>query len=145
MATDSAFTQAGKKAGLESWRIEDLQPVAVPTADLHKLHSGDSYIFLKTSEATTYERTTHRDPHTVEIPYLVANPSAASACTTSGLTWHIHFWLGKDTSTDESGVAAYKSVELDDALSGVAVQHRECEGYESVRGAALNRCFSCLF
>jgi hypothetical protein len=58
MATDSAFTQAGKKAGLESWRIEDLQPVAVPTADLHKLHSGDSYIFLKTSEATTYETPT---------------------------------------------------------------------------------------
>lgn len=58
MATDSAFAGAGKTAGLEAWRIEDLQPVAVPAAELHKLHSGDSYIFLKTSEATTYERTT---------------------------------------------------------------------------------------
>lgn len=58
MATESAFTEAGKKAGMEGWRIEDLKPVAVPAAELHKLHSGDSYIFLKTSEATTYERTT---------------------------------------------------------------------------------------
>ncbi|KAL4109413.1 hypothetical protein PRIC1_001113 [Phytophthora ramorum] len=101
MATDSAFTEAGTKAGLEAWRIEDLQPVRVAAVDQHKLHSGDSYIFLKTSEATT------------------------------GLTWHIHFWLGKDTSADESGVAAYKTVELDDALNGVPVQHRECEGHES--------------
>ncbi|KAK1931889.1 Gelsolin [Phytophthora citrophthora] len=58
MATESAFTEAGKQAGLQAWRIEDLQPVAVPSSDLHKLHSGDSYIFLKTSEATTYEYTT---------------------------------------------------------------------------------------
>ncbi|KAJ8523687.1 hypothetical protein ON010_g17431 [Phytophthora cinnamomi] len=55
MATDSAFAAAGKAAGLEAWRIEDLQPVAVPAAEQHKLHSGDSYIFLKTSEATTYD------------------------------------------------------------------------------------------
>ncbi|KAE9023440.1 Villin-1 [Phytophthora rubi] len=101
MATDSAFAGAGKTAGLQAWRIEDLQPVAVPAAELHKLHSGDSYIFLHTSEAST------------------------------GLTWHIHFWLGKETSADESGVAAYKTVELDDALGGVPVQHRECQGYES--------------
>ncbi|KAG1701627.1 hypothetical protein DVH05_010931 [Phytophthora capsici] len=101
MATESAFTETGKQAGLQAWRIEDLQPVAVPSSDLHKLHTGDSYIFLKTSEATT------------------------------GLKWDIHFWLGKETSQDESGVAAYKTVELDDALGGVAVQHRECQGYES--------------
>ncbi|GMF22720.1 unnamed protein product [Phytophthora fragariaefolia] len=104
MATDSAFAGAGKTAGLEAWRIEDLQPVRVAAAELHKLHTGDSYIFLKTSEATT------------------------------GLTWHIHFWLGKESSTDESGVAAYKTVELDDALGGVPVQHRECQGYESATG-----------
>uniref|UniRef100_M4BDS2 HP domain-containing protein n=1 Tax=Hyaloperonospora arabidopsidis (strain Emoy2) TaxID=559515 RepID=M4BDS2_HYAAE len=98
MATESGFTDAGKKAGLEVWRIEDLEPVPVPAAEQHKLYSGDSYIFLK---------------------------------TTVGPMWHIHFWLGKNSSTDESGVAAYKTVELDNALGGVAVQHRECQGYES--------------
>ncbi|KAL8009560.1 putative villin headpiece, villin/Gelsolin, ADF-H/Gelsolin-like domain superfamily [Plasmopara halstedii] len=101
MVSDSAFAEAGKKAGLEAWRIENLKPVSVPSTSLHKLYSGDSYLFLKTSETTT------------------------------GLTWNIHFWLGKDTSTDESGIAAYKTVELDDALGGVPVEHRECQGYES--------------
>ncbi|KAG7401082.1 hypothetical protein PHYBOEH_002965 [Phytophthora boehmeriae] len=101
MSTDSAFNGAGQKPGLEAWRIEDLKPVPVPANEQHKLHSGDSYIFLKTSEAS------------------------------SGLSWHIHFWLGKETTTDESGVAAYKTVELDDVLGGVPVQHRECQGHES--------------
>lgn len=99
--SESVFTTAGKKAGLEAWRIENLKPVPVSSAEVYKLYSGDSYIFLKTSE------------------------------TTGGLTWHLHFWLGKDTSVDESGVAAYKTVEIDDALGGVPVQHRECQGYES--------------
>jgi len=34
---------------------------------------------------------------------------------------------------DEYGTAAYKTVELDTFLDDKAVQHRECEGYESER------------
>ncbi|RMX63734.1 hypothetical protein DD238_006349 [Peronospora effusa] len=101
MTTENAFREAGKKAGLEAWRIVDFKPIVVPSTEQHKLYSGDSYIFLKTNETST------------------------------GLTRHIHFWLGKDSSMDESGVAAYKTVELDDSLGGVPVQHRECQGYES--------------
>ncbi|GLE02953.1 hypothetical protein PINS_up011832 [Pythium insidiosum] len=101
MSVDPAFQGAGKKVGLEAWRIEKMQPVRVANEEIGKLFSGDSYIFLKTSQEK------------------------------SGFTWNIHFWLGKDTTADESGVAAYKTVELDDSLGGGPVQYRECQGHES--------------
>jgi len=51
----------------------------------------------------------------------------------SGNEYHydIHFWLGQNTTLDEAGTAAYKTVELDTFLDDVPVQHREVEGFES--------------
>lgn len=51
----------------------------------------------------------------------------------SNLEYHIHFWLGTTTTADKSGVAAYKTVELDNYIGGTAVQHRETQGNESPR------------
>jgi len=45
--------------------------------------------------------------------------------------YDVHFWLGQNTTMDEAGTAAYKTVELDNYLEGAAIQHREVEGYES--------------
>uniref|UniRef100_A0A673Z6P2 Villin-1 n=1 Tax=Salmo trutta TaxID=8032 RepID=A0A673Z6P2_SALTR len=49
----------------------------------------------------------------------------------SSFTYDIHFWLGKDTSNDEQGAAAIYTTLMDEHLGGVAVQHREAQGYES--------------
>ncbi|XP_057547809.1 villin-3-like [Amaranthus tricolor] len=101
-ALDPAFQGAGQKLGTEIWRIENFLPVPLPKSDYGKFYTGDSYIILQTS------------------------PGRGGA-----YLYDIHFWLGKDTSQDEAGTAAIKTVELDAALGGKAVQHRELQGFES--------------
>ncbi|KAG5225743.1 villin [Salix suchowensis] len=99
---DSAFQGAGQKAGLEIWRIENFRPVPVPKSSHGKFFTGDSYVILQTT-----------------------------ALKSGSLRHDIHYWLGKDTSQDEAGVAAIKTVELDAALGGRAVQYREVQGHET--------------
>ncbi|XP_050417985.1 advillin isoform X1 [Patella vulgata] len=101
---DPAFKQVSRnRACFNVWRIEKMQVVPVPREFHGKFFRGDSYIILSIKEVK------------------------------GALESHIHFWLGSETSQDEAGVAAYKSVELDDYLGGSPVQHREVEGAESRR------------
>jgi len=104
---DPAFANAGKSPGLEKWRIENKAPVKFSVAD-GKLHTGDSYIFLHTIQSKS-----------------------------GSYTHNIHFWLGEETSQDEAGIAAYKTVELDEGLGGGPVQYREVQGNESNMFLAL--------
>ena len=44
------IAKCGKKAGLEIWRIENMEMVPVPKKDYGSFFVGDSYILLKTNE-----------------------------------------------------------------------------------------------
>lgn len=103
MGVDPAFQGSGQMPGLEIWRIEKLKVCPIPKTDYGKFYSGDSYIVLDT----------------IKIQYR--------------MEWHIHFWLGKESTRDEAGAAAIKSVELDDYLGGGPIQHREVQEHESDR------------
>lgn len=98
------------------WRIEKMQLVQLPKDSYGYFFNGDSYIVAAASDNT-------------EKP----NCYMKSKKAVGNLDIHIHFWLGAQTSQDEAGVAAYKTVELDDFLGGSPVQHREVQGFESQR------------
>jgi len=102
--TAEEWKGAGQKEGIEIWRIEKLKVVAWPKNQYGTFFDGDSFIVL-------------HGYHHPEQP--------------EKLLYNVHFWLGKDTSQDEAGVAAYKTVELDDLLGQLPVQFREVQGFES--------------
>jgi len=88
---------------LQIWRIEKFHVKSWPKERYGEFYSGDSYIVLNT---------------------IVKGNSKQ---------YDVHFWLGTYTTQDEAGTAAYKTVELDDRLGGLPVQHREVQGFESQR------------
>jgi len=103
---EDAWKSIGKEPGLEVWRIEKFHVVPVPKNAIGQFYTGDSYIVLRTYKPK---------PDSPKLAY------------------DVHFWLGTYTTQDEAGTAAYKTVELDDHLAGLAVQYREVQGWESER------------
>ncbi|XP_060118532.1 villin-1 [Heteronotia binoei] len=87
--------------GLQIWRIENMEMVPVPPKAYGNFYEGDAYVLLSTRK------------------------------TGSSFSYDIHYWLGNSSSLDEQGAAAIYSTQMDDHLGGVAVQHREVQGYES--------------
>jgi len=101
---EAAWKAAGKSVGIQIWRIENFKVVPLNQNTHGQFFSGDSYIVLH-----TYKKTPQGE----------------------ALAYDVYFWLGKYTTQDEAGTAAYKTVELDDFLNGLPVQHREVQEYES--------------
>jgi len=100
---EPAWENAGKRVGVEIWRIEKFHVKPWPKEKYGEFYDGDSYIVLKT----------WKKPDADELLY------------------DVFFWLGEYTTQDEAGTAAYKTVELDDKLGGKPVQHREVQDHES--------------
>jgi len=98
---EPAWNSAGKKSGVEVWRVNKFKLESVPENEIGSFYEGDSYIVL----------------HTIQ--------------TGNSFKWDIYFWLGKYTTQDEAGTAAYKTVELDDHLGTLPIQHREVQEHES--------------
>jgi len=98
---EPAWKAITKEVGVNVWRIEKFKINAWPKNQYGQFYSGDSYIVLH-----TYKKD-------------------------DKVLYNVHFWLGEHTTLDEAGTAAYKTVELDDYLSGLPVQYREVQGSES--------------
>ncbi|KAL0571230.1 hypothetical protein V5O48_010737 [Marasmius crinis-equi] len=114
---EPAWEDAGKEPGLKVWRIENFHVVPWPEKQYGMFYDGDSYIVLH-----TYKKSPDSD----------------------ALAYNLHFWLGQDTSQDEAGTAAYKTVELDDHLQGAPVQYREVQDNESPHFLSYFSRFQCL-
>jgi len=113
---EEAWKGCGKAVGVEIWRIEKFQVVrnTDPETKNGSFFGGDAYIVLNTYRAVDME-----------------------GKLTDKLLYNVHFWLGAECSQDEQGVAAYKTVELDDLLGDLPVQYREVQGSESPEFLAL--------
>ncbi|XP_068673212.1 gelsolin-like protein 2 isoform X2 [Montipora foliosa] len=92
--------------GLRVWRIEKLEVKDWPKEKYGRFYSGDSYIVLYSEKLEGSKK-----------------PDRSH---------HVHFWIGQNSTEDEYGTAAYKTVELDTYLDDAAIQHRECQEDESV-------------
>lgn len=99
-----------QKVGVTVWRIEKFLVVPWPKKKYGKFFNGDSYIVLNTYKSKGGK---------------------------GAIAWDVHFWIGSESSQDEYGTAAYKTVELDDYLGGAATQYRETEQQMSRKFQAL--------
>ncbi|VDP75742.1 unnamed protein product [Echinostoma caproni] len=93
------------------WRVNKFKLETVKPDNHGRFFSGDSYVILKVDK--------------------VGNE----------LVYDVFFWIGKDSTQDEYGTAAYKTVELDSLLDDKATQHREVDGFES---DTFKKCFTRL-
>jgi len=101
--SEPAWQGAGGEVGLKVWRIVKFQVTDWEKEHYGEFYNGDSYIVLNT----------YKEPEGDELKY------------------DVHFWIGKYSTQDEYGTAAYKTVELDTFLEDKPIQHREVQGHES--------------
>ena len=100
---EDQFQGAGQSEGIEIWRIENFGVRRWPKEQYGRFYTGDSYIILHSFKKADSDM----------------------------MMYNVHFWLGAETSQDEAGTAAWKTVELDDILGQLPIQYREVQDHES--------------
>ena len=101
MTTEQVFLDLPETPTFNVWRIEQFK--VVPWTDIGAFYTGDSYIVL----------------------------SAVFVGTSKRVKRDIYYWIGSESTQDEYGTAAIKTVELDDRFDGEPTQHRETQYHES--------------
>lgn len=101
--SEPAWKGAGQKVGVQIWRIVKFKITHWEKEQYGEFFNGDSYIILNT----------YKDKDS------------------DALNYDVHFWIGKYSTQDEYGTAAYKTVELDTFLEDKPIQHREVQGHET--------------
>jgi len=101
--SEPAWKGAGQKVGVQVWRVVKFKITHWEKEQYGEFFNGDSYIILNT----------YKDKESDELHY------------------DVHFWIGKYSTQDEYGTAAYKTVELDTFLDDKPIQHREVQGHET--------------
>lgn len=104
--------KVGHEPCLFVWRIEQVEVIPWPKDKYGTFLDGDRYMIL----------------HSYEIGEDSQEQKPGH---------EIFFWLGAKSSQDEAGTATYKTVELDELLHGVTVQHREVQAEMSNQFIAL--------
>lgn len=99
---DPVYQNVGNKEGTNIWRIDRSRPVPIPKSEHGKISSEHCYVILQ-----------------------------GRALRSGVLRHEIFYWLGRHAREDDIVGAALKAVELDAALGGHAVVHREAEGHET--------------
>ncbi|KAM3927979.1 villin-1-like [Leptodactylus fuscus] len=96
-----SLANISRKPGLQIWSIEKMKMVPLPEKAYGSFFEGDCYIVLFIKQSS------------------------------SGMSSDLHYWIGKDSTQDEQGAAAIYTAEMDEALGGSPIQHREVQGHES--------------
>ncbi|KAK2862272.1 hypothetical protein Q5P01_001805 [Channa striata] len=95
------FRAVTRTPGSIIWRIEKMDLIQVPEKSYGSFFEGDCYILLFTQKVK------------------------------NALCYDIHYWIGSESSQDEQGAAAVYTLQLDEFLGSIPVQHREVQNYES--------------
>jgi hypothetical protein len=102
MAVDPIFKALPSGKTFNVWRIENFKVVA--WTDIGAFYTGDSYLIF----------------------WARPDPSGATSAIQD-----IFFWIGSESTPDESRAAALKATELDRRFGGDPTQHREVQYHES--------------